>query len=125
MFKIVLIAMFFSVDCGKFYISSSHYVREMGELTLITALIGYTLTPKGEKMLPEDLKMKIREIVRSKEFRKIAKKGLIEDVVPLMLDKVGMDKLGEVASKVGMNTANIAIIASLYALDRFKEEEGI
>ena len=83
----------------------------------------YMLTSKGEEILPEDLKIKIREIVRSKKFRKIAKKDSIEDVVPLMLDKVGMDRLGEVASKAEMNTANIAIVASLYALNRFKEKE--
>ena len=34
----------------------------------------YMLTSKGEEILPEDLKIKIREIVRSKKFRKIAKK---------------------------------------------------
>jgi len=78
------------------------------------------LTSKGEEILPEDLKIKIREIVRSKKFRKIAKK--IEDVVPLILDKVGIDRLGEVATKAEMNTANIAIVASLYALNRFKEK---
>ena len=80
----------------------------------------YMLTSKGEEILPEDLKIKIREIVRSKKFRKIAKK--IEDVVPLILDKVGIDRLGEVATKAEMNTANIAIVASLYALNRFKEK---
>ncbi len=106
----------------------------MIEQTEIVALIGcitgivrmaspYMLTSKGEEILPEDLKIKIQEIVRNKKFRKIAKKGCIEDVVPLMLDKVGMDRLGEVASKAEMNTANIAIVASLYALNRFKEEE--
>lgn len=77
------------------------------------------LTSKGEEILPEDLKIKIREIVRSKKFRKIAKKDSIEDVVPLILDKVGIDRLGEVATKAEMNTANIAIVASLYALNRF------
>jgi len=80
------------------------------------------LTSKGEEILPEDLKIKIREIVRSKKFRKIAKKDSIEDVVPLILDKVGIDRLGEVATKAEMNTANIAIVASLYALNQFKEK---
>jgi len=82
----------------------------------------YMLTSKGEEILPEDLKIKIREIVRSKKFRKIAKKDSIEDVVPLILDKVGIDRLGEVATKAEMNTANIAIVASLYALNQFKEK---
>jgi hypothetical protein len=83
----------------------------------------YMLTSKGGEILPEDLKIKIREIVRSKKFGKIAKKGSIEDVVPVMVEKVGMDRLGEVASKAEMNIANIAIVASLYALNRFKEKE--
>jgi len=37
----------------------------------------YMLTSKGEEILPEDLKIKIQEMVRNKKFRKIAKKGCI------------------------------------------------
>lgn len=105
-------------------------VALIGCITGIASLIGlmaspYVLTSKGEEVLPEDVKIKIWEIVGSKKFRKIAKKDSVENVVPMMVEKVGMDRLGEVASKAEMNTADIAIVASLYALNRFKEKKEV